>query len=95
VGWLLVDSVEPIASLDSLTDADARADGFANVGELKRALRQIYPQAKTDGRNWFKVSFRVDPRVDPTAELLQAVNAALLRRHRAEMSSARRRGANC
>jgi hypothetical protein len=117
IGWLRIESVEPLASLDSLTDADARADGFENLSQLKRMLRRIYPHAKSDGRGWFKVAFRVDPRprvdphprvdprpgvdpriesrIDPSAELLQAVNAALIRRHRAVKSNARRPGASC
>lgn len=93
VGWLRIDSVERlVGGLDSLSDADAAADGFADLRQMKRALRRLYPQSereKGDGRGWFKVAFRVDP----TAQLREALNAALLRRR--PESPDRRRGANC
>jgi hypothetical protein len=89
VGWLMIDSVEPIDSLDSLTDADARADGFDDLRQMKEALRRIYPDTEGDGRSWFRVAFRLDP----TAVMLQALNSALLQR-RAEKTAGRRRDAS-
>jgi hypothetical protein len=76
VGWLVVESVERVARLDQLSDADATADGFASAAEMRAALRAIYPQAARDGakgangagdgRTWFRVAFRPE-RADATA----------------------------
>jgi hypothetical protein len=57
LGWLLIDTVEPI-ELKQLTTADAKADGFPTLASLRKTLRQLYPDRDTDGRNWFRVTFR-------------------------------------
>jgi hypothetical protein len=57
LGWLLIDAVEPIA-LKQLTAADARADGFTSLKLLHHTLQEIYPDQATDGRSWFRVTFR-------------------------------------
>ena len=51
--------IEKIAciGLDSLTLADARNDGFNGVEELKRALIDIYPRERRQGRKLYKVRF--------------------------------------
>jgi hypothetical protein len=56
VGWLVIDSIEPI-TLNSLTAAHARADGFKSVRELRQTLRELYPDRRTDNRTWFLISF--------------------------------------
>ena len=58
LGWLHIDSVEPI-DLHHLTTADARADGFPSLRALRQALNQLYPHHSTDGRLWFRITFRV------------------------------------
>jgi hypothetical protein len=62
LGWLLIESVDVVADLDDLADADARADGFETLEQMKRALHELYPSRARDGRRWFRVAFR---RSDP------------------------------
>jgi cytidine deaminase len=64
-GRLLIDAVEPLASLAELTEADAVADGFASRPALLATLRAIYPELrsrarirKPAGRSLFRVRFR-------------------------------------
>ena len=57
IGWLTIDAVDVVADLDHLTDAEAVADGFDNVADMKAALRLIYPAQAGDGRKWFRVAF--------------------------------------
>ena len=56
VGWLTIEGVDAI-DLSSLGEADARADGFVSLGEMRRTLRDLYPDHASDGKHWFKVSF--------------------------------------
>jgi len=56
LGLLRVDSVEPIQPQD-LTDDDARADGFADLRELTRALEDIYSADYRAKRKLFRVRF--------------------------------------
>jgi len=57
LGWLHIDNVEAI-ELKQLKAADAHADGFKTLALLHKTLREIYPDADSDGRNWFRVTFR-------------------------------------
>jgi len=57
IGWLTIDAVDVVADLDHLTDADARADGFDTLAEMKAALRLLYPAQADDGRRWFRIAF--------------------------------------
>ena len=57
LGWLFVESVEQI-DLKKLTLADAQADGFASVVSMRKTLFEFYPDHETDGRSWFRVTFR-------------------------------------
>ncbi len=59
VGWLAIDTVERI-ELDALGDDDARADGFDTRDELLAVLRECYPDAAGDGKEWFRVRFRLE-----------------------------------
>jgi hypothetical protein len=45
--------------LESLKDADARADGFDTAAGLKKVLLALYPDHAQDGKHWFRVSFQV------------------------------------
>lgn len=67
VGWLAIESVERVAEIERLSDADARADGFASAGEMLAALKSMYPQHRADGRSWFRISFRREEVVGPSA----------------------------
>jgi len=44
-----------------LTDADARADGFADLASLRRALRRYYPPEARRGRTLYQVHFTYLP----------------------------------
>ena len=48
-----VRAVEP----DSLTDAEARNDGFASAADLHEALAEFYPPEKRRGRVLYEVRF--------------------------------------
>jgi len=59
LGWLTIEGVEPV-ELDSLADADARADGFDTAAGLREVLVALYPDHAGDGKRWFRVSFQVE-----------------------------------
>jgi hypothetical protein len=70
LGWLSIESVEPVR-LEALGDDDARADGFDTAAALKQVLLSLYPQHADDGKDWFRVRFRIDQlrpaaRTDPS-----------------------------
>jgi hypothetical protein len=48
------------AELDDLTDADAQADGLADLKALKTALRDLYPPARREGRKLYLVRFTLE-----------------------------------
>jgi hypothetical protein len=56
LGKVRIESVQPVEMSD-LTDADARADGLANLRALRRALRALYPPAQRKERNLYLVRF--------------------------------------
>jgi hypothetical protein len=56
VGWLSVRAVD-VVELDELGEADARADGFESLHQMRQALDEIYPHHATDGKQWFRVAF--------------------------------------
>jgi len=58
LGWLTIEGVEPV-DLESLKDADARADGFDTAAGLRKVLLTLYPRHADDGKHWFRVSFQV------------------------------------
>jgi hypothetical protein len=60
VGWLIIESVEQIDDLAGLGDADARADGFETIEQMRQALAAIYPSQAGDGRQWFRVAFHCE-----------------------------------
>jgi hypothetical protein len=56
VGWLAIERIDEI-ELSILGEGDAKADGFSSLRELRRALRDLYPNHAKDGKRWFRVSF--------------------------------------
>ncbi|MCY2930451.1 MAG: ASCH domain-containing protein [Planctomycetota bacterium] len=56
LGRLKIEAVEEIA-LESLTAADARADGFADLGSLHTALTAHYPPEAREGKQLYRVRF--------------------------------------
>lgn len=59
LGWLSIEAVEPV-DLDTLGEDDARADGFDTAAALRQVLMSLYPLHADDGKDWFRVRFRVD-----------------------------------
>jgi hypothetical protein len=59
LGWLEIDVVER-TDLATLGDDDARADGFETAMRLRQVLASLYPEHRVDGKDWFRVPFRVD-----------------------------------
>jgi hypothetical protein len=58
VGKLRITSCDRI-DLKSLKPADARADGFSSLAELRRVLQELYPDQAHDGRQWYRIAFEV------------------------------------
>jgi hypothetical protein len=59
LGWLSIEAVEPV-DLDALGEDDARADGFDTAAALRQLLLSLYPLHADDGKDWFRVWFRID-----------------------------------
>jgi hypothetical protein len=57
LGYLRVEAVEPL-TWRQLSRADAIADGFATLKDMKQTLLLIYPQCRTDGKRWWRVKFQ-------------------------------------
>jgi len=58
LGWLAIEAVEAV-ELDRLGDEDARADGFDTAKAMRQVLLKLYPSHATDGRQWYRVLFRL------------------------------------
>ena len=80
--------------LESLKEADAKADGFESLSDLNETLKRLYPNLKRDGKQWYKVSFKLvseiaaKERIEPG---LGGQKARLAKRVRAELDKAVRR----
>jgi hypothetical protein len=64
IGWLRIEGVEPV-TLTQLGESDARADGFEDCASMLRALHELYPDHRTDGKQWFRVLFRIKELIKP------------------------------
>ncbi len=60
LGLVRIDSVEVVAAR-RLRAADAKADGFAALGKLRAALREMYPPGERNGRRLFRITFTYLP----------------------------------
>ena len=49
-------------SLDQLTDADARPDGFETADQLRAEVARLYPQQLAQGYRAYRVRFELVPR---------------------------------
>ena len=58
LGWLAIEAVDTV-QIEALDDDDATADGFDTACEMRRLLHEMYPSHLTDGKQWFRVRFRV------------------------------------
>jgi hypothetical protein len=75
IGWLILEAAEPV-QWETLGEADARADGFATLAEMDRAIRLIYPDLQEDGKSWFRLRFHLEP-AEEMGQLAAAVRAEL------------------
>jgi hypothetical protein len=57
-GYIRVTAVEEVA-LESLTDADARPDGFDSADALRAELKQLYADRPAQELKAFRVVFRL------------------------------------
>lgn len=83
IGRLLIESVQSVR-WESLTDADAKADGFASLVELNQVITRLYPNLESDGKSWFRVRFRMEK----PADLGTQARKQLARSIRAELDKA-------
>lgn len=63
LGRLTVQDVT-VVTLDDLTDADAQADGFDSLGDLRNALRQMYTPRQRRSLKLYKVCFTLQEPAD-------------------------------
>jgi len=56
LGRVRIDRVCPVEP-DSITDNDARDDGFSSAAELHDELAELYPTHKRKGRKLYKIHF--------------------------------------
>ncbi|HEY2894830.1 MAG TPA: ASCH domain-containing protein [Pirellulales bacterium] len=57
-GYIRVLSVDPV-EVDSLTDADARPDGFVTAEELRRELNTLYGAELAAGYRAYRIRFEL------------------------------------
>lgn len=60
LGKVHIDAAEAIQPED-MTDDDARSDGFSDLDTLRRALEELYPPEKRNGRKLFRIAFTLLP----------------------------------
>lgn len=60
LGKVHIDSVDTVQPND-LTDADAQADGFDDLGQLTRVLDSLYPHTDRRDRHLYKVGITFLP----------------------------------
>lgn len=60
LGKVRIESIGQVEMPD-LTDADARADGYENLAQLRQALGRLYPPEKRKGRSLYLVRFTYLP----------------------------------
>jgi len=59
-GYIRITAVEDV-NVDSLTDEDARPDGFATVAELRAEIDRIYHADRSAGYKAYRVVFHLLP----------------------------------
>lgn len=64
LGWLEITDVQEL-SLERLTKEEAKADGFATADALRKALGEMYPNTRGDGKHWYRVGFKINELAAP------------------------------
>ncbi|MBN2578907.1 MAG: ASCH domain-containing protein [Pirellulales bacterium] len=59
-GYIRITAVEEV-QLETLTDADARPDGFDSADQLRQEIAKLYPQQLADGYRAYRVVFHLLP----------------------------------
>jgi hypothetical protein len=75
LGWIAIEEIHHV-KLRDLNDADARADGFNSAASMRRELRKLYPQSRSDGKSWFRIRFKLPPNVDPRGHVTRQTQLA-------------------
>ena len=83
LGKMRITAVDELASLDALTEADARADGFATRAALLAEIHKIYGRKLPPGRRIFRIKFEW-PIDEAGRELVLAQRPAVTPAGRAE-----------
>lgn len=60
VGYIRVIAVEQV-ELDSLSDADAKPDGFETADSLRAEIARLYPKQLADGHQAYRILFKLAP----------------------------------
>jgi len=60
LGKVRIDTAQPV-EVNDLTDEDARVDGFESLQGLARALHELYPPEKREGRRLYRIRFTYMP----------------------------------
>ncbi len=60
VGYIRIDAIDQV-SVDSLTNDDARRDGFTSAAHLRTELDRLYADQLTDGYQVYRIAFAVLP----------------------------------
>ncbi len=81
VGFLRIESID-VVDLSSLKAADAIADGFPSLRAMRKMLAELYPDAagNRDGREWFRIAFKVEAMPPSSARRSHAATPAKPRR---------------
>jgi hypothetical protein len=59
-GYIRITAVDEV-QLDSLTDEDARPDGFETAEELRSEIARLYPQQLAAGHKAYRIEFCLLP----------------------------------
>ncbi len=60
VGYIRIDTIDQV-SVDALSDADARRDGFTSAGALRTELNDLYAEKIAEGHQAYRIIFAVLP----------------------------------
>jgi hypothetical protein len=59
IGTLRIKNCREV-QLKQLNDSDAVADGFESLAQLLAVLKKLYPKAKADGKQWYRIAFTLE-----------------------------------